>query len=43
MCEKKVPVLNSMTKNRDTHFLKSYTLNYTLFLPKLQYFYTNFL
>lgn len=29
MCEKKVPVLNSMTKNRDTHFLKSYTLNYT--------------
>ena len=29
MCEKKVPVLNSMTKNRDTRFLKSYTLNYT--------------
>ena len=29
MCEKKVPVLNFMTKNRDTRFLKSYTLNYT--------------
>ena len=29
MCEKKVPLLNSMTKTRDTHFLKSYTLNYT--------------
>ena len=29
MSEKKVPVLNSMTKNRDTRFLKSYTLNYT--------------
>ena len=29
MCEKKVPVLNSMIKNRNTRFLKSYTLNYT--------------
>ena len=29
MCEKKVPKLNFMTKNRDTRFLKSYTLNYT--------------
>ncbi len=29
MREKKVPVLNFMTKNRDTRFLKSYTLNYT--------------
>ena len=29
MCEKKVPVLNFMIKNRDTRFLKSYTLNYT--------------
>ena len=27
MCEKKVPVLNFITKNRDTRFLKSYTLN----------------
>ena len=25
MCEKKVPVLNSMIKNRNTRFLKSYT------------------
>ena len=29
MSEKKVPILNFMTKTRDTHFLKSYTLNYT--------------
>lgn len=29
MSEKKVPKLNFMTKNRDTRFLKSYTLNYT--------------
>lgn len=29
MCEKRVPVLNSMRKNRDTRFLKSYTLRYT--------------
>ena len=29
MSEKKVPVLNFMTKTRDTRFLKSYTLNYT--------------
>lgn len=29
MSEKKVPVLNFMTKNWDTRFLKSYTLNYT--------------
>lgn len=29
MSEKKVPVLNFMTKNRDTRFLKGYTLNYT--------------
>lgn len=29
MCEKKIPALNSMTKTRDTRFLKSYTLNYT--------------
>ncbi|MCI6857781.1 MAG: NUDIX hydrolase [Eubacterium sp.] len=26
---KKIPVLNSMEKSRDTKFLKSYTLNYT--------------
>lgn len=29
MSEKKVPKLNFMTKTRDTHFLKGYTLNYT--------------
>ena len=29
MRKKQIPVLNSMVKNRDTHFLKSYTLNYT--------------
>lgn len=29
MSEKKVPILNFMTKTRDTRFLKSYTLNYT--------------
>lgn len=29
MSEKKVPILNFITKNRDTRFLKSYTLNYT--------------
>ena len=29
MNDKKIPVLNFMTKNRDTRFLKSYTLNYT--------------
>ena len=27
--KKKVPVLNSMEKTRDSHFLKNYTLNYT--------------
>ena len=29
MCKKEIPILNSMKKNRDTRFLKSYTLNYT--------------